>query len=67
MEETKRTPATVPEPAPDPNAPPRRDLKPGEIRCGNCGYPAAVESGKDEDGKPVERILPHFGCGQTAT
>ena len=63
MEEVKRTPDSVP----DHDVSPRRDLNPGEIRCGNCGYPAAVEIGKDEDGKPFERILPHFGCGQTPT
>jgi hypothetical protein len=61
--ESKLTTAqAVPEDAPkDDSEPARRDLRPGEILCGVCGYPVKVEVTQDEQGNRVEKLLPHFG------
>jgi len=39
----------------------RRECREGEVLCGQCGYPAVLETGIGEDGKPYERLLPHYG------
>ena len=55
--------APLPDPpsAPQADDPGRRELRPGEVYCGICGYPVVVERIVAEDGSVTEVLKPHFG------